>query len=75
VLRAGRRRGGEARRGHRAAGRNAGQRRPRRDAGPDSDIIGSYARAGAETVYLQVLDLDDLDHLELLAAEVMPQVS
>ena len=40
-----------------------------------ADIIGSYARAGAETVYLQVLDLDDLDHLELLAAEVMPQVS
>ncbi len=40
-----------------------------------ADIIGSYARAGAETVYLQVLDLSDLDHLELLAAEVMPQVS
>jgi F420-dependent oxidoreductase-like protein len=40
-----------------------------------TDIIGSYARAGAETVYLQVLDLDDLDHLELLAAEVMPQLS
>jgi F420-dependent oxidoreductase-like protein len=40
-----------------------------------ADIIGSYARAGAETVYLQVLDLGDLEHLELLAAEVMPQVS
>ena len=40
-----------------------------------ADIIGSYARAGAETVYLQILDLDDLDHLELLAAEVMTQVS
>ena len=40
-----------------------------------TDIIGSYARAGVETVYLQVLDLDDLDHLELLAAEVMPQAS
>jgi len=39
-----------------------------------ADAIGSYARAGAETIYLQVLDLSDLEHLELLAAEVMPQV-
>ena len=38
------------------------------------DAIGGYARAGAGTIYLQVLDLSDLDHLELLAAEVMPQV-
>ena len=38
------------------------------------DAIGGYARAGAETIYLQVLDLSDLEHLELLAAEVMPQV-
>jgi F420-dependent oxidoreductase-like protein len=38
------------------------------------DKIGSYASAGASTVYLQVLDLSDLDHLELLAAEVLPQV-
>jgi hypothetical protein len=27
-----------------------------------------------ETIYLQVLDLSDLEHLELLAAEVMPKV-
>ena len=39
-----------------------------------ADTIGRYARAGAETIYLQVLDLSDLEHLELLAAEVMPQV-
>jgi alkanesulfonate monooxygenase SsuD/methylene tetrahydromethanopterin reductase-like flavin-dependent oxidoreductase (luciferase family) len=38
------------------------------------DTIGGYARAGAETIYLQVLDLSDVEHLELLAAEVMPQV-
>jgi hypothetical protein len=25
-------------------------------------------------VYLQVLDLSDLDHLELIASDVMPQV-
>ena len=30
---------------------------------------------GAEAVYLQVLDLGDLDHLRLIAAEVMPQLS
>ena len=38
------------------------------------DAIGGYARAGAETIYLQILDLSDLEHLELLAAEVMRQV-
>jgi alkanesulfonate monooxygenase SsuD/methylene tetrahydromethanopterin reductase-like flavin-dependent oxidoreductase (luciferase family) len=38
------------------------------------DKIGAYAHAGAERAYLQVLDLHDLDHLELLASEVMPQV-
>ncbi len=38
------------------------------------DTIGRFAEAGAARMYLQVLDLHDLDHLELLAAEVMPQV-
>jgi alkanesulfonate monooxygenase len=38
------------------------------------DTITRFGEAGAQTVYLQVLDLDDLDHLRLLAAEVMPQV-
>jgi alkanesulfonate monooxygenase SsuD/methylene tetrahydromethanopterin reductase-like flavin-dependent oxidoreductase (luciferase family) len=37
--------------------------------------IGAYAELGAERVYLQVLDLHDLGHLELLASKVMPQVS
>ena len=31
--------------------------------------------AGAERLYLQVLDLADLDHLELIAAEVAPQLA
>ena len=39
------------------------------------DRIGQYAAIGATRVYLQILDLHDLDHLELLAAEVMPQVT
>ena len=38
------------------------------------DRIGQFAALGAERVYLQTLDLDDLDHLELVAAEVMPQL-
>ena len=38
------------------------------------DRIGQFAALGAERIYLQTLDLDDLDHLELVAAEVMPQL-
>jgi F420-dependent oxidoreductase-like protein len=39
------------------------------------DRIGRYRDAGAATVYFQVLDLHDLDHLRLLAAEVVPAFS
>ncbi|MGY2004131.1 LLM class F420-dependent oxidoreductase [Blastococcus sp. SYSU DS1024] len=39
-----------------------------------ADVLGRYAEAGAERVYLQVLDLADLDHLDLVAAEVAPQL-
>jgi F420-dependent oxidoreductase-like protein len=35
------------------------------------DRIASFAEAGAERVYLQFLDMDDLDHLHLVAEEVM----
>jgi F420-dependent oxidoreductase-like protein len=38
------------------------------------DKLGRFAQAGASRMYLQVLDLHDLDHLELIAAQVMPQV-
>ena len=38
------------------------------------DVLGRYADAGAQRVYLQVLDLADLDHLDLVAAEVAPQL-
>lgn len=38
------------------------------------DKIGTFREAGAERLYLQVLDLSDLDHLELIAAEIMPHV-
>ncbi|WP_189046207.1 LLM class F420-dependent oxidoreductase [Micromonospora sonchi] len=36
--------------------------------------IGRYAEVGSQRIYLQVLDLSDLDHLDLVAAEVMRQL-
>jgi F420-dependent oxidoreductase-like protein len=42
--------------------------------GECGETIGRYASIGTERVYLQVLDLHDLDHLDLIAAEVMPQL-
>jgi F420-dependent oxidoreductase-like protein len=39
------------------------------------DVLGRYAEAGAQRVYLQVLDLADLDHLDLVATEVAPQLA
>jgi F420-dependent oxidoreductase-like protein len=38
------------------------------------DKLRAFAAAGAETAYLQVLDVSDLEHLELVAAKVMPAV-
>jgi F420-dependent oxidoreductase-like protein len=38
------------------------------------DKIGRYAEQGSTRFYLQVLDLSDLEHLELIAAQVKPQV-
>ena len=38
------------------------------------DVLGRYAEAGAGRVYLQVLDLSDLDHLDLVASEVASQL-
>jgi F420-dependent oxidoreductase-like protein len=39
------------------------------------DKIGRYAAVGSRRIYLQVLDLDDLDHLELISARVQSQLS
>jgi len=38
------------------------------------DKLRAFAAGGAETAYLQVLDVTDLDHLELIATDVMPEV-
>ena len=37
-------------------------------------MIQRYRAAGAQRIYLQVLDLSDLDHLDLIAREVVPFV-
>ena len=36
--------------------------------------IKQWDAAGAQTLYLQILDLDDLDHLDLIAAQVLPHI-
>ncbi|MCX5193804.1 LLM class F420-dependent oxidoreductase [Streptomyces sp. NBC_00249] len=36
--------------------------------------IGTYAAIGSSRVYLQLLDLDDLDHLELISSQVLAQL-
>ncbi|KMS66491.1 MULTISPECIES: LLM class F420-dependent oxidoreductase [Streptomyces] len=39
------------------------------------DKIGRYAEIGSQRIYLQVLDLGDLDHLELISSQVQSQLS
>jgi F420-dependent oxidoreductase-like protein len=38
------------------------------------DTIGRYAAVGVQRLYLQVLDLHDLDHLDLVAEQVAPHL-
>jgi alkanesulfonate monooxygenase len=69
---------GEVRQRADAIGRDVAELRENGLAGSPDEVverIGQYAEAGAQRVYLQVLDLDDLDHLDLVAAKVMPQLS
>jgi F420-dependent oxidoreductase-like protein len=37
------------------------------------DVLGRYAEVGTSRVYLQLLDVSDLDHLELIASQVCTQ--
>jgi F420-dependent oxidoreductase-like protein len=38
-----------------------------------ADKLGAYVEAGVQRVYLQILDMSDLDHLEFIAGKVAPQ--
>lgn len=47
-------------------------------AGSPAEVVeklGRYQAVGSQRVYLQLLDLEDLDHLELIASDVMPHVA
>jgi F420-dependent oxidoreductase-like protein len=65
----------EVRRRAAAIGREPDELRSNGVAGTPTECVErvrAFAERGVEHVYLQVLDLSDLDHLELLAAEVAP---
>jgi F420-dependent oxidoreductase-like protein len=58
-----------------AIGREPDELRANAVAGTAAEVTAKLARfadAGAQRVYLQVLDLSDLDHLRVVAAEVAP---
>ncbi|MFN8021335.1 MAG: LLM class F420-dependent oxidoreductase [Acidimicrobiales bacterium] len=58
-----------------AIGREPGELRQNGAAGTVDEVAATlrrWAEAGAERIYLQVLDLDDLDHLDLIANEIAP---
>ncbi|MFT4264043.1 MAG: LLM class F420-dependent oxidoreductase [Nocardioides sp.] len=60
-----------------AIGRDKAELRENGVAGTPDEAIAKlrrFAEIGAERIYLQVLDLQDLDHLRLVATEVMPHV-
>jgi F420-dependent oxidoreductase-like protein len=40
-----------------------------------TDRITELAKAGADTVYLHIFDIHDLDHIALIGAEVLPQLA
>ncbi len=61
-----------------AIGREVAELRENGVAGTVDEVAATmrtWRDAGAERLYLQVLDLDDLDHLDLIAAEVAPLLS
>jgi F420-dependent oxidoreductase-like protein len=67
----------EVRRRADAIGRDVDELRANGLAGTVDEVVerlGRYADAGATRCYLQVLDLADLDHLELVAREVAPRL-
>ncbi|MFK0015440.1 LLM class F420-dependent oxidoreductase [Streptomyces sp. NPDC091027] len=60
-----------------AIGRDVDELKANGLAGSPAEVvekIGAYGGVGSSRVYLQLLDLDDLDHLELISAQVLPQL-
>lgn len=60
-----------------AIGRDVDELRQNGLAGSPEEVVSTiaeYAAIGTQRLYLQVLDLDDLDHIDLLGTEVLPHV-
>jgi F420-dependent oxidoreductase-like protein len=67
----------EVRRRADAIGRDPEELRQNGLAGSPEEVVdklGRYAEAGSQRAYLQVLDLSDLDHLQLVADQVAPKL-
>ncbi|MEV4918580.1 LLM class F420-dependent oxidoreductase [Streptomyces tirandamycinicus] len=61
-----------------AIGRDVGELKAGGLAGSPAEVVdklGRYADAGSSRVYLQILDLDDLDHLELISSQIQSQLN
>ncbi|MFJ4714058.1 LLM class F420-dependent oxidoreductase [Streptomyces sp. NPDC088785] len=61
-----------------AIGRDVDELKANGLAGSPAEVlerIAAYRAVGSQRMYLQMLDLDDLDHLELIASEVAPHLS
>jgi F420-dependent oxidoreductase-like protein len=59
-------------------GRKVDELRANAVAGTPDEVVArlqQFGDIGADSVYLQVLDLEDLDHVELLSEEVLPRLS
>ncbi|MCS5734606.1 LLM class F420-dependent oxidoreductase [Herbiconiux daphne] len=68
----------EFRRRAAAIGREPGELRANGLAGTPAEIVdklGALRDQGVERVYLQIMDLGDLDHLDFVAAEVVPHLA
>lgn len=67
----------QARRRARAVGTDLDEAREQGLGGTVEEVVdklGRFADLGADRVYLQVLDLGDLDHLRLVAEQVVPRL-
>ena len=67
----------EVKRRAEAIGRDAAELRKNGAGGTPDEVVETLQKwkdAGAERIYLQVLDLSDLDHLSLISAEVAPHL-
>jgi alkanesulfonate monooxygenase SsuD/methylene tetrahydromethanopterin reductase-like flavin-dependent oxidoreductase (luciferase family) len=59
-------------------GRDVGELRRNGATGTPTEVaerLRSYREVGTDAVYLQILDVTDLDHLQLIAEQVVPHLT